>query len=213
MLLYLGKYALLALGFVGIVVAIIGFLVMFWVYVLLRTRGAAEKERTVGSWGLYCWLGGGVVWIPFLLGSYWCQDRHDQQYIDAAQALLQECQRRGDAEPVPTPNKALVLNEKELLNKANEALPSHLQAEWFGDKLLFVVGTQRSMKKPPAQLVDVVDVSVIRWPQKEAIGTYMVEVKYPNEKAIGRWIQDLPARSRGDGPALREAQRREEKKP
>jgi hypothetical protein len=210
MLLYLCKLGMTALTYALALLAVIGFLMVLLTYVVGRTRGLSSGDRKLGLWGLIFFLGGIVASILSAIGGYMIQERHDRELLDAAKSLVADCQQRQDVEPVPRPNKVLIIKNDQLHEKGTNALPENLQAGWNDDMLLLVLGDKRFF---PGSSSTVVDVSVVRWPKKEAIGSYIVEIGFhPEEKAIAQWIQGLPARAHGDGSELRDKQRPAEKK-
>jgi hypothetical protein len=227
-MLFILKILLLGLGYASAVVAGLGCLVMFGVYILGRTRGVTWEERRLGVKGVIAFIVGMFVSIAFFGGAQWIQWGHDQAAIDAARALMGECGQLGDARPLPAPGKVLIWDaQSDQASKANEGLRKDLRAGWNDDMLVFLVGNDRQLSGPPFGYV--IDVWVVRWPQKEAQGKYTVrkdqapdpilEMKAgrPNlsgvEAAIVQWIHGLPARARGDGPELKLARPETERPP
>jgi hypothetical protein len=228
MLLYLCKLLLLGLGWISAVAAGGAFLAVLGVYLLGRTRGVTWEERRFGLKALFVWIGGMFVCVFFFFAANWLQLGHDQAMIDEARALMGECGRLGDAQPLPSPGKVLIWDvQRNERSKANEGLRKEFQAGWNDETLIFLVESERQLPSGPSVGSFVIDVHVVRWPQKEALGKYIVRKGYApdplqqmkkgepilsgGEATIVNWIHGLPARARGDGPELKQPAEKKEK--
>ena len=216
-------------------IALGSFLLMIGLNLKGRTVGVTRVEQVFGLYCLFTFLGGMIAALGIWSVAGFIEVRHDAAIGRDLVDLQAQCRALGDSQPVPTPGRTLLfqlhgsLDGTSLMHRklaegvagrssrVNRLLRGSLRGGWGSDVLVFgVLG-------PPHPVSDrvpneVIDVQVIRWPQRAAIGQYQIAVDHSDplaglklgeyvsgdEASLARWVNELPARPLGDRQRLLE---------
>lgn len=219
------------------VVSLGSLLLMFGIYWKGRTVGVTRGEQVWALYGLVGFFGFMFAALGILGVAQLIQTQHDEAIGRSIEDLQAQCSTLGDSQPVPTPRRALLFKQygesgagtswTERVRAglaggrsslANRQLPSSLRGSLGSDMLVFsVLGPPHLAGERMAE--EVIDVQVIRWPERTAIGQYQIEVRHDNpldgltrggffasgdETSLARWVSDLPVRPHGDRQRLLE---------